>query len=181
MIDEKKEIGSQHTGVRSALRVIGPCLIFAGLIFIIIGMVSFFSAFGSFGPPKYFWCCFVGMPLLGVGVVLTKFGYIGSVGRYIVNEVAPVGKDAINYMAEGTKGSIGQVAAAIGKGFREGAGTGQAGGVAVRCHKCNEENDVSAKFCNECGTPLAKSKQCTSCGELNDPDAKFCDNCGKPW
>ena len=181
MIDEKKEIGSQHTGVRSILRVLGPCFILAGLIFIAIGMVSFFSAFGSFGPPKDFWCCFIGGPLLFVGIVLSKFGYMGAVGRYMVNEVAPVGKDAINYMADGTKDSIGQVAAAIGKGFRDGAGGGQAGSVVIRCHKCNEDNDVSAKFCNECGTPLAKSKQCSKCGELNDLDAKFCDNCGKSW
>jgi hypothetical protein len=179
MIDEKKEIGSQHTGVRSALRILGPCLIFVGLIFMITGMVSFFSAFAGSGSPKYFWCCFVGMPLLAAGGALTKFGYMGAVGRYMVNEVAPVGKDAINYMADGTKDSIGQMAAAIGKGFREGSGSAQAGGVVLRCHKCNEDNEASAKFCNECGTPLAKSKQCTKCGELNDPDAKFCDNCGR--
>ena len=41
-----------------------------GLIFLIIGMASFFSAFGGGGPPRLFWCCFVGMPLLFVGGVM---------------------------------------------------------------------------------------------------------------
>ena len=174
----KKEIGSQHTGARAVLRVVGPCLVVVGLIFMIVGMVSFFSAFGGSRPPRYFWCAFVGMPLLFVGGCTCWYAFMGAIGRYVVNEVAPVGKDAVNYMADGTKDSIGGLAAAIGEGFLGGAGTKEVH--VLRCHKCNEDNEVSAKFCKECGAAITKSKSCDGCGELNDADARFCDNCGKP-
>jgi membrane protease subunit (stomatin/prohibitin family) len=41
-----------------------------------------------------------------------------------------------------------------------------------------------AKFCPECGKPLAvaaaKEKFCAECGAKVKPDAKFCPECGKP-
>jgi len=44
------------------------------------------------------------------------------------------------------------------------------------CPSCGCENRESAKFCNECGTPLPLS--CPSCGSQNRPGAKFCNECG---
>ncbi|MCK4294662.1 MAG: zinc-ribbon domain-containing protein [Planctomycetes bacterium] len=179
---EEEKIDPGHRGIRDVLRVVGPIVAAIGLIFIIVGMVSFFSAFGSFGRgPSHFWCVFVGMPLLGVGILLTKFGYIGKVARYVAGEIAPVGKDTFNYMADGTKDGVKTVARAIG----EGLGGGLGGAVAaprqetkVRCHKCNTLVEEDAKFCSKCGSAVAKTKSCPQCSELNDPDAKFCDNCG---
>jgi len=173
-----KEIGSEHTGARGVLRVVGSCFVFVGLIFVIVGMASFFSAFGGSGPPRYFWCASLGMPFLAVGGIMCMLGYMGAIGRYVVNEVAPVSKDAINYMADGTKEAIGDVAAVIDEGLRSGAGATEVR--VLRCHKCNADNEVLAKFCKECGAAITKSKPCGICGELNDADAKFCDNCGKP-
>lgn len=50
------------------------------------------------------------------------------------------------------------------------------------CQNCQTENDVSAKFCYQCGTELPEqieSKQiCTDCGIENPEDAKFCASCG---
>ena len=71
----------KHNAAKSFLRIVGPLLAVVGLIFLVIGMVSFFSAFGSHEAPKLFWCCFVGMPLLFVGVTMSKFGYLGAVMR----------------------------------------------------------------------------------------------------
>ncbi len=44
------------------------------------------------------------------------------------------------------------------------------------CPSCATENAPGAKFCNECGTPLASA--CPSCGAVNKPGAKFCNECG---
>ena len=38
------------------------------------------------------------------------------------------------------------------------------------------ENKEGAKFCNECGTPLAL--RCPDCGTAHRPGQKFCDECG---
>ena len=46
----------------------------------------------------------------------------------------------------------------------------------MRCPSCGWDNRQGAKFCNECGTPLALG--CTSCGAENPSGAKFCSQCG---
>ena len=101
------------------MRVAGPIVAAVGLIFTIIGMVSFFSAFGGGGPPRLFWCCFVGMPLLFVGSVMCKFGFMGAVARYTAAEQVPVATDAITDLAEGTQGAVKTVARSIAEGVKE--------------------------------------------------------------
>lgn len=170
-------IDPKHTELRNTLRFVGPIVVIVGLIFTIIGFGSFFSSFGSFEMPQFFWCAFIGIPMMGFGGMICQFAYAGAVARYMANEVAPVGKDVVNYMADGTQGAVRTIAAAVGEGLRAG---GPGGPVQVlRCHKCNADNPVPANFCKGCGTPLAKTKPCPACGELNDPDARFCDKCGK--
>ena len=101
---------------------------------------------------KYFWCLFVVMPITFVGLVLTGYGFMGSVARYWAGEMTPVAKDSFNYMADGTKEGVQTIASAVGKGL----GLASAQSPGVRCQKCNKENDAHAKFCEECGTPLEK-------------------------
>jgi len=86
----------------------------------VIGLGSFFTSFGSFEPPRYFWCCFVGAPLLFAGLVISGFAFQGAIFRYQVGEVAPVAKDAFTYMAEGTQQGVKTVATAIGEGLAAG-------------------------------------------------------------
>lgn len=172
-----QHIDPRHRETRNTLRVVGPAVVILGLIFTAAGMGSFFSSLGSFDPPRYFWCAFIGLPLIVLGGALCKFAFIGAVGRYVANEVAPVGKDVVNYMAEGTRDAVRDVAAAVGEGLRAGAPAREVR--VVRCHRCNADNEAAANFCKGCGAPLAKTKPCPGCGELNDPDARFCDNCGK--
>ena len=46
----------------------------------------------------------------------------------------------------------------------------------MQCPQCQHENQEGAKFCDECGTPLAV--RCPACGTENRPGAKFCTECG---
>jgi class 3 adenylate cyclase/predicted ATPase len=48
----------------------------------------------------------------------------------------------------------------------------------VICPECQADNKEGAKFCSECGTPLAL--RCPSCGTPHRPGQKFCDECGTP-
>lgn len=166
-------IDPNHNDTRAFLRFLGPAIAGVGLVFLIVGLVNFFSAFGGMEPPRLFWCFFVGGPLLAAGTGITKFAYIGAVARYVANETAPVGKDLTNYMVDGTKGSIRDVATALGEGFAA-ARTAHS----VDCQQCGAGNDTSANFCRNCGSPLAQTKQCSKCGDSNDAGARFCDNCG---
>lgn len=113
---------AEHKKARSFLRVAGPVLMAVGLIFLIIGMVSFFSAFGGHGSPRLFWCCFVALPLLFVGGVMCMFGFMGSVARYSAAEQVPVATDVASDLAEGTQGAVKTMARAAAEGFKEGLG-----------------------------------------------------------
>lgn len=187
-MNEERRIDPKHQKTRGALRVIGPIILVVGIILTVIGIGSFFvsmnsamSSFGATSGPKYFWCAFLGMPLVVVGLAITSYGYMGAVARYSAAEIAPVGKDTINYMADGTKGGIKTVARAVGEGISAGLAAGAAGGSAqttVQCPRCETDNDADARFCDNCGAELTTSRECSQCGEQNDPDARFCDNCG---
>src|SRR5262245_61037307 len=48
----------------------------------------------------------------------------------------------------------------------------------MKCPKCQHFNDVAAKFCAECASPLALT--CVSCGHPMPPSAKFCPECAHP-
>jgi len=109
----------KHKTIRSFLRVAGTMAALIGLIFLIVGMVSFFTAFGGGGPPRLFWCCFVGIPLLFVGGVMCMFGFMGGLARYTAAEQVPVATDAINDLAEGTQSAVKTVARAVAEGVDE--------------------------------------------------------------
>ena len=174
---EDNRIDPQHQGPRNFLRVVGPLVFGVGAIFALVGLVDFFSAFGSMRrPPTKFWCLFVGMPLMAIGAAMTKFGYLGRIVRYMSQEVTPVGTDTFNCTVGETRGSIRDLARAVGEGLRSDEPASPA--TQARCRACNYENDADARFCSGCGSPLAQSVQCPTCGKSNESDARFCDGCG---
>ncbi|MEM1515203.1 MAG: SPFH domain-containing protein [Candidatus Bathyarchaeia archaeon] len=51
----------------------------------------------------------------------------------------------------------------------------------ILCPKCSFQNPSTAKFCQNCGSPLqAAGLTCPKCGSTNPAGAKFCINCGSP-
>ena len=171
-----RQIDPRHDQIRPLLRVVGPLMMGVGGIFLAIGLISFFIAFGGGGFPRYFWCAFIGIPLLGIGSGITKFAYLGAVTRYISQEVAPVGKDTFNYMAHGTQEGVRAITSAISQGIASGVDDHR---IKVHCPKCSALEDAEANFCSQCGAAMPKQKFCSDCGAANDPDANFCDACGK--
>ena len=179
-MDEQFKIDPGHGGPRAFFRVAGPILVGLGVFLFALGIIGFFAAFGSMSRPHFMWAPFVGIPLLAVGGWMCQFGYAGRVARYMAEEMAPVGKDTFNYMAEGTQHGVQTVARGAAQGLAEGGVSlgGNRAETKVRCHKCSALLDVDARFCDQCGAALAKTKPCPRCDEQNDPDARFCDNCG---
>jgi hypothetical protein len=85
----------------------------------IVGFGSFFASLGGFEPPRFFWCVFVGMPLLFVGLVMCMFGFLGAFQRYVAGESAPVTKDVVNYLGENVQPGVKAVAKAVTEGMIE--------------------------------------------------------------
>jgi class 3 adenylate cyclase/tetratricopeptide (TPR) repeat protein len=48
----------------------------------------------------------------------------------------------------------------------------------MKCPKCEHENPVAAKFCEQCAAPLAR--QCANCATEFSVTANFCPQCGHP-
>jgi hypothetical protein len=51
---------------------------------------------------------------------------------------------------------------------------------AAPCGSCGTALVAGAKFCANCGTPVAQTRSCSSCGTELAAGAKFCANCGTP-
>jgi hypothetical protein len=108
-----------HSSARTLLQVGGPAILASGALFTAVGIGSFFMAIGSGGPPRFFWCGFLGMPMMFVGMVMCMFGYIGVIHRYLAGESAPVAKDVVNYLGENTQPGVKAMSKAIAEGVIE--------------------------------------------------------------
>ena len=108
--------------IRKFLRIAGPLTLLVGLVCVVVATASLFGAFGnnSFGPPKFFWLAFVGLPLMFVGTVMTSAGFMGAVLRYQAGEAAPVAADTANYVVGETKDAIKTASKAVAEGVVEG-------------------------------------------------------------
>ena len=155
MSDESK-LDPGHSTSRQFLRMLGPTTAALGLLLTVIGFGSFLSSFGSHEMPRYFWCAFIGLPLLGVGVAMSQFGFLGSFICYVSGETAPVQKDTFNYLAHGTREGVKTLASAVGEGLAEGIGKDRQ--AVKRCLSCDHENDSDAKFCKNCGSSLVQQE-----------------------
>jgi hypothetical protein len=118
-VNENQLKSPHHDSTRQALRTWGPIVAGIGVLLTIIALVSFFSSMGEFESPRYFWCAFVGLPLIAVGLAMCKYGYLGSIVRYVAGETAPVAKDAVNYMGEGVQPGVKAVSKAVTEGILE--------------------------------------------------------------
>ena len=180
----------KHRSNRSVLRIIGPMILVLGIILTVIGFGGFISAFLSGmnngpsldGPPKgigLFFFAFLGLPLIGIGAAITKFAFMGAVARYAASEIAPVGKDTANYMIDGTKDAVGDLAQSVGAGIAAGLTGDRPEAETVDCPQCGAACDSGARFCDQCGASIPGPVRCQSCGAMNEPDAKFCSQCGE--
>ena len=169
------QINPRANSQRARLRLIGGLFVAVGGIMAAIGLISFFLAFGSRRSPDLFWCLFLGMPCLLIGLGLLKLGYVGTYARYLSGEIAPVGTDAFNYAAQETRGGMWTIAASLVQGLQEGRTSEEP---ALACLACDHLNDGAAKYCDQCGAAMPASISCAECATVNDPDARYCDGCG---
>jgi hypothetical protein len=155
-MSEESKIDPGHSTSRQFLRMLGPTTAALGLLLTVIGFGSVLSSIGSSEPPRYFWCAFIGMPLLFIGTAMSMFGFLGSFTRYVSGEAAPVQKDTFNYLAHGTREGVKTLASAVGEGLAEGIGKDSQ--ALKRCLSCDHENDMDAKFCKNCGSSLIQQE-----------------------
>ena len=133
-------------------RIIGITCLIIGIILLVSSISSFFNDTTHMDPFSRDFerpnvgKGFIGIPLIFIGAVFTSLGFMGEVARYQAQEMAPVGKDVVNYMVDGTKDSIKTVARSIKEGLSDDYLDKK-----VTCRRCLTENDSDAKYCDNCG------------------------------
>lgn len=116
----------KHSGTRKFLRIAGPLILAIGALLEIIGIGSFMASVNNKSwPPALFVCAFIGIPALFIGAVMCMFAFLGAFTRYLAAEQAPVAKDTINYLADGTQEAVKTVARAAAQGVAEGIQSAQ--------------------------------------------------------
>lgn len=173
---------TDHKQNRTIIRSIGAILTVVGGMMFLKG-ISFLFSLTTAGPMEmamnggttFIWAVF-GLPLTGLGLQLLLVGYIGKIARYQANEMGPVGKDTLNYVARETKGSVQNLAEAIGAGLR--GESPNAERMTRTCHRCGNNASSDDSFCDQCGASLAEQSACPACHAPHEADARFCSSCG---
>lgn len=165
VVSMDKEKLKQNPKLRRQLRILGFILTFIGGLLTVISFIDFLSSYNNFNKPSLFWLSFLSFPCLAIGLFCLYYGYMGAVKRYTSSEIAPVAKDTINYLLDGTKESLSDVAREIKSNEK-----------VLVCQICQERNNGNAKFCQKCGSKLTKT--CPTCHVDNDQKANYCINCG---
>lgn len=156
--------------IRKRFRVIGFISLFTGLPLFIISMIDFFMSFNGMRAPSLFFLTFIGLPLIAVGASCLSQGYLGSYSRYVAGEVSPVAVDTANFLYEGTKDNMHDLAQTFGQAM-------QGKVVEVNCSRCGHAVKSSDQFCDNCGAAMRTI--CPACQTSNDGDARYCRQCGK--
>lgn len=97
---------------------------------------------------------------------------------------------AANAMGDAAKQEGGAAGAGVGMGAGIGMGMmmpgmlqqAMASGAMAACPKCGTQNQTTAKFCSNCGGPMAvvpATTPCPKCGKPIAAGSKFCNDCGE--
>lgn len=151
-----------YSKTKKTFRTLGFIILPIGLVLSIIGFIDFFMSFNSMTQPKLFFCLFIGLPLTSIGIIFLILGFMKELNSFAASQSAPVHKDVINYMLDGTREEVNKTINASKK---------------IICPECKAENDKDALFFSTCGHKLKNT--CPKCKAENDADAKFCKNCGE--
>jgi hypothetical protein len=171
---------SQHEGVRTTLKILGPLFILAGVVLIVFGIQEVQKADQErderwkrqskefmagkrdmhdiehdHGPPAGIFMIGGGGFAVMIGLAMLVFAFQGAFLRYQARVYAPIVKETLREVAPGL-----------------------VGGPVHTCPQCHTENPADAHYCKQCGGPLALTR-CPGCGTPNDPGANFCTRCGK--
>ena len=107
---------------------------------------------------------------------------VGDLNQYLKFKAA-------NAMGDAAKQEGGAAGAGVGMGAGIGMGMmmpgmlqqAMASGPVAACPKCAAQNQSTAKFCSNCGSPMAvapATTPCPKCGKPVPAGSKFCNDCG---
>ena len=163
MIENKDEKMLKHARNKKILKIAGITVLTLGVCCTVAGFINMATSIAAMEMPRLFFLLIIGLPCIGIGLMLTLTGFRKEMATYIKNESVPV----FNEAGEEMKPGISAVAGAVKEGVT----------ASVICHACGESNTEGSNFCRKCGHPL--SSVCPRCGASVAPDSFFCPKCGE--
>lgn len=151
-----------HEKTKKRLKIVGWILLPIGIALMIVCISSFIT----WHTELFFWG-FLGLPLIFVAIICLSTGYMHEIQSYTASQSAPVQKDYVNYMLDGTREELGKTVQSF---------TSSGDCPKKICRSCGKENAPDAQFCSYCGKPIARI--CPTCGKQNEADARYCQHCG---
>lgn len=156
-----------YAKARTSMRRFGPAMIAIGGLMVLIGFGQFaltvisginqepFSGTRPGFPILFVILGFPGMLILGIGMKLTKVGYLKEIAQYGAKETTPAVQTTTTAIRSALQNDD------------------------IPCPSCSSPIEPDSKFCSSCGVDLANMK-CDSCNDRIDPSDKFCPSCGTP-
>lgn len=155
-------MNKKHERTKLILKIIGPIVAAAGLACTVAGFADMIISTNKSEMPQMFWLTILGLPLLGVGLMICMAAFRREIAKYVKNEAVPV----INEAGSEITPAVSAVATAA-----------RAGGKNV-CPHCGKANTDGAKFCRHCGGAI--KTMCPHC-KTEVADGEFCENCGEKF
>lgn len=126
---------TNQSGVRLFFQIAGPVVIVVGLALFVTGLRAVWDHFDDYDGPKGSDIArfMGGFLVLGIGLMMTRVGFIGAAARYAAGEMSPVIRDAYQQIASQSDTS---------------------GRTGPFCSKCGVRQDAGARFCDACGSPV---------------------------
>ena len=152
-------MNKKHERTKFILKIIGPIVIAAGLACTATGFADMIISTNEGDMPQLFWLMIIGLPALGVGMMITITAFRREITRYMKNEAVPVINETGTEIAPA-------ISAVAGAALTDNENT---------CPHCGQPNDDGAKFCRHCGKAIRVT--CPHCGR-NVRAGAFCDKCG---
>lgn len=162
MIENKDEKAVKHARNKKILKIAGITVLTLGVCCSVAGFVNMVTSMAAMEMPRLFFLLIIGLPCIGIGLMLTLTGFRKEMATYIKNESVPVFNEASEEMKPGISAIAGAVKDA---------------GRTVVCPNCGYANDADGNFCSKCGKPLTSA--CPRCGADVTADAVFCSKCGE--
>lgn len=162
MMENKDEKMLKHARNKKILKIAGITVLALGVCCTVAGFINMATSIAAMEMPRLFFLLIIGLPCIGIGLMLTLTGFRKEMATYIKNESVPV----FNEAGEEMKPGISAIAGAV-----------KDAGKTVVCPYCGSANGADDNFCSKCGKALVFT--CPRCGASVAPDSFFCPKCGE--
>ena len=109
MMENKDEKMLKHARNKKILKIAGITVLALGVCCTVAGFINMATSIAAMEMPRLFFLLIIGLPCIGIGLMLTLTGFRKEMATYIKNESVPVFNEAGEEMKPGISAIAGAV------------------------------------------------------------------------